>query len=92
MVPGFLLHDAPDMSIRGVSGKKKFGLRGRMLEGNRRRKEAFCILGSLLCHGSPLQRFGPPLSGDQLKGATPVHNYAKNGGKSLPCQENVAIV
>ncbi len=26
-----------------------------------------------------------------LKGATPVHNLAKNGSKSLPCRETVAV-
>jgi hypothetical protein len=33
MVPWFLLHDAADMSIGGVSGKRKFSLWGGMLEG-----------------------------------------------------------
>jgi hypothetical protein len=37
--------------------------------------------------------FWPPLpSGDWLKISKLVHSWAKNGGKSLPCQENVANV
>jgi hypothetical protein len=32
------------------------------------------------------------LSGDRLKGATLEHSLARNGGKSSPCQENIAIV
>jgi hypothetical protein len=77
MVPRFLLHDSTDISIGGVSGKRKFSLWGRMLAGYRCGYEVFCILESLLCRSGSLQHFGPPPpSGDRLKGATPVHNLA----------------
>ncbi len=61
MVPRFPMHDAADMSIGGVSGKRKFSMWGGMLEGYRRSQEAFCIVESLLCRGGPLQCLGPPL-------------------------------
>ncbi len=61
MVPRFLLHDTTDMSIGGISGKRKLSLWGGMLEGYHRSQEALCILESLLCRGGPLQRFGQPL-------------------------------
>ncbi len=60
MVPRFLLQDVADMSIRGVSGKRKFSLRGGMLEGYRRCQEALCILESLPCRGGPFEHLGPP--------------------------------
>jgi hypothetical protein len=59
MVPRFLLHDAAAMSIEDISGKRKFRMWDRMLEGYRRSQEAFCILESLLCGGGPLQSLGP---------------------------------
>ncbi len=61
IVPWFLLHDIADMSIGGVSDKRKLSLWGGMLEGYRCSQEAFCILESLLCRGGPLQCFGLPL-------------------------------
>ncbi len=81
MVARFLLYDPSNMSIGGVSGKRKFSIWGGMLEGHCRCQEALCILECLLCRGGPLQRLGPSPSGDQLKGATPVHSWAENGGK-----------
>jgi hypothetical protein len=59
MVSRFLLHDAADMSIGGISGKRKFSLWGGMLEGHRRGQGAFSILESFLCCSGPLQYFGP---------------------------------
>ncbi len=88
MVSRFLLHDAADISIGGVSGKRKFSLWDEMSGGYRHS----CILESLLCRSGPFQRLGPPPSRDQSKGATPVRNCAENGSKNSPCQENVAIV
>jgi hypothetical protein len=35
--------------------------------------------------------FWPHPSGDRLKVSKPVHTWAKNCGKSLPCQGNVAV-
>ncbi len=32
-----------------------------------------------------------PPSRDRLKGATPVRNFARNGGKSSPCPENATV-
>ncbi len=91
MVGRFLLHDPYDMSIRGVSGKRKFCIWVGMLEGYRRCREGFCILECLLCRCGPLQCLGPPLpSGDQLKGATPVRSWGENDSKNLPCRGNVA--
>jgi hypothetical protein len=68
------------MSTGGVSGQGKLSIRGGMLEGHYRCQEALSILGG----SGPLQRFGPP-SGDLLKVSKPVHSWAKNAGKSLPC-------
>jgi hypothetical protein len=54
-------------------------------------------LGGVLNFGKPpvpglsTPMFWAPHSGDQLKNATPVHNLAKKGGKSLPCHDNVAV-
>jgi hypothetical protein len=56
MVTQFLLHNATNMSIRGVSGERKFCMWGGVLERHHRSKEAFCVLESLLCLVSPLQR------------------------------------
>jgi hypothetical protein len=61
MVSRFLLHDPSDMSIRGVSGERKFSVWGRVLEWHRRHQEAFCILEGLLSRSGPLQHFGPSL-------------------------------
>jgi hypothetical protein len=62
MVSRFLLHDPSDMSIGGVSGERKSGIWGRMLEWHRRcQEEAFCILEGLLSGSGPLQHFGPSL-------------------------------
>jgi hypothetical protein len=44
MVTQFLLHKAANMSIGGVSDKKKFGIGGGVLEWYRCGEEAFCIL------------------------------------------------
>ncbi len=93
MVFGFLLHDSSDVSIRGVSGERKLSIWGRVLEWHRHRQEAFGLLESLLSGGGSLQSFGPPPpSGDQSKDLGLEHNLAKNGGKSLPCQESVVAV
>ncbi len=61
MVFGFLLHDPSDMSIGGVSGKRKLSIWGRVLKWHRRRREALGFLESLLSGGGPLQSFGPSL-------------------------------
>ncbi len=74
MVSWFLLHDPSDISNGGVSGQRKLSIWGRMLEGHRRHQEAFSILESLLGKSGPLQRFGPPPSGDQLKVSKLVHS------------------
>jgi hypothetical protein len=93
MVTWFLLLDAADMGIGGVSGGRKFCIGGGALEWYRCSKEALCILECLLCLVCALQRFWPtPLSGDQLRGATLVRNLAKIGGKNSPCQENIATI
>jgi hypothetical protein len=92
MVLGFLLHDSSDVSIGGVSGERKLSIRGRVLEWHRCRLEAFGLLESLLSGGGPLQSFGPPPSGDQSKVLGLAHNLAKNGDKSLPCQESCVAV
>jgi hypothetical protein len=91
MVTWFLLHDAAKMGIRGFSGEIKFGIGKGVLEWYWRSKEAFFILERFLCLVSPSNVFGPP-SGDQLRGATLVHNLANNSSKSSPCRENVATV
>ncbi len=49
MVARLLLHDPSNMSIGGVSGKRKFCIWVGMLEGYSRCQEAFCILEDLLC-------------------------------------------
>jgi hypothetical protein len=67
MVPPFLLHVAANMSIGGVSGKGKFGLWGRMLEGYCPGWEAFCILESLLSRAVYSNVLGPPF-GRSVKG------------------------
>jgi hypothetical protein len=93
MVFVFLLHDSSDVSIGGVSGKRKLSVWGGVLEWHRRCQEMFGLLESLLIGGSPLQSFGPPPpSGDQSKVLGLGHNLAKNGGKSLPCQESIVAV
>ncbi len=91
MVSRFLLHDSSDMSIGGVGGERKLSIWGRVLEWHRCQEE-LCLLKSLLSGGSPLQSLGSPPSGDQLKVLGLEHSWAKNSGKSLPCQENVAAV
>jgi hypothetical protein len=64
-----------------------------VLEGYRRRQEAFRILECLLGRSGPLQRFAPPPpSGDQLKVSELVHSWAKNGGKSLLCQKVLQLL
>jgi hypothetical protein len=60
MVVGFLLHDASDVGVGGVSGERKFGIWGRVLKRYRRRHEAFGLLEGLLSGGGRLQCFGPP--------------------------------
>jgi hypothetical protein len=60
MVSRFLLHDPSDMSIGGISGKRKLNIWGGMLEGHRHCEEVFYILECLLCRGGPLQHPGPP--------------------------------
>jgi hypothetical protein len=57
MVSRFLLHDLSVMSIGGVSGKRKFGIGGSVLEWHRCRQEAFRMLESPLSGSGPLQRF-----------------------------------
>jgi hypothetical protein len=49
MVHRFLLRDATDKRIGGVSGKRKLSLWGGMLEGYHHGQKALCILESLLC-------------------------------------------
>ncbi len=92
MVSWFLLHDPSVMHIEGVSGQRKFIIGRRMLEGHRHCQEVFYILEGLLGRGGPFQCFGPPPSGDRSKFSELVHSWAKNSGKSLSCQENVAVV
>jgi hypothetical protein len=58
MVSRFLLHDPFDMGIGGISGQVMVGIWGMVLEWDRRRQEAFCILERLLCRSGPPQRFG----------------------------------
>jgi hypothetical protein len=81
MVLRFLLYDSSDMSIGGVSGERKLLLGGAWPVGKppeqRRSIAKFCP---------------PPPSGDQSKVLGLEHSWAKNGGKSLPCQECVAVV
>jgi hypothetical protein len=91
MVFGFLLHDPSDVSIGGLSGKRKLSIWGRVLKWHCRRQEAFGFLESLLSGGGPLQNFGPPPSGDPSKVLELEHNFAKNGGKNLPCRESVVV-
>jgi hypothetical protein len=94
MVFGFLLHDSSDVSIGGVSGERKLSIWGGVLEWHRRCQEALCLLESLLSGGGPLHSFGPPPppSRDQSKVLGLEHNLAKNGSKSLPCQESIVAV
>ncbi len=68
MVVGFLLHDASDVSVGGVSGERKFVIWGGVLKRYRRRQEAFGLLESLLSGGVPLQCFGPPPLRRSVKG------------------------
>ncbi len=92
MVFGFLLHDSSDVSIGGVSGERKLSIWGGVLEWHRRCQEVFGLLESLLAaavHGKVL---APPPSVDQSKVLGLEHNLAKNGSKSLPCQESVVAV
>ncbi len=58
--------------------------------GLRRHQEAFSVLECLLGGNGPLQRVAPP-SGDWSKVSKLVHSLEKNGGKSLPCQERIAV-
>ncbi len=91
MVVGFLLHDASDVGVGGVSGERKFGIWGRVLKWYRRHQEAFGLLEGLLNGGGPLQCFSPPPAGDPSKASKPEHNLVRSGGKSLPCRENIAV-
>jgi hypothetical protein len=91
MVSRFLLHDPSDMSIGGVSGKRKLSIWGGMLEGQRHCQEVFCILDCLLCRGGPLQHPALPLR-RSVKGTTLVRKWTENSFKNSPCRENVAVV
>jgi hypothetical protein len=91
MVSRFLLHYPSDMSVGGISGKGKLSIWGRVLEWHHHFKGA-------LHFGKPPElkrsapKFWPLSSGDPSKGAQPVHSWAENGGKSLPCQGIFAVV
>jgi hypothetical protein len=60
MISRFLLHDSSDMSIGGISGKRKLSIWGRVLDWHRRCSEALSLLKSLLNGGGPLQNLGFP--------------------------------
>jgi hypothetical protein len=94
MVFRFLLHDSSDMSIGGVSGKRKFGIWSEVLEWHRALPP-----GGALFAGKPPERrqsiaksLPPPLFRGQSKVLGLKHSWAKNSGKSLPCQESFAVV
>jgi hypothetical protein len=76
MVPRFLLHDDANMSFGGLSGKRKISLWGGVLEGYCRDQEVLYNLKSLLCCGSPFQRFGP-LFMRSVKGRNTCAQYGK---------------
>jgi hypothetical protein len=90
MVLGFLLYDPSDMYIGGVSGKGKLSIWGRVLKWHRRHQEALSLLKSLLSGGGPLQSFGPSPQEICQRFENLGTILAGNGGKSLPCRENVA--
>ncbi len=83
MVSRFLLHDSSDMSIGGISGKRKLSIWGRGLDWHRCHLEALWLLKSLLSSGGPLLSLGPPPSGDQSKVLGLEHSWAKNGSKNF---------
>ncbi len=92
MVPQFLLHDAAEMSIGGIIGKRKVSLWEGCWRGTATARRRFAFWKAYCAVAVHSNIFAPPPpSGYWLKGATPVHNLEKNSGKSLPWQENVAV-
>ena len=57
MVAIFLLHDAPDVGIGGISCQRMFCIWGGVLQWYRRNKEAFGLFNSRRCHVGPSQSF-----------------------------------
>ncbi len=54
-------------------------------------RRRLAVLNAFLAETVHFNILAPP-SGDRLKVSKLVYSCAKNGGKSLPCQENVAVV
>ncbi len=90
MVCGFLLHDPPNMCVRGVSVKGKFGIGGRGVGVAPPPPGAVLPVGRLPERKRSSLTFWPLPSGDQSKVSKLEHSWAKNDSKSLPCLENVA--
>jgi hypothetical protein len=85
----FLLHNISDMSVRYVSGERKFCCWGGVLQRHHRSQELFSFLERILSRSSPLQN---PWSWRSVKGHNTCTVFNKFGSTAINCSRSLQIL